>query len=94
MEKILYLAHTDSNGQLPRIALEVLSAAQKLSKDLAGSTLTAGLIGGDVKSAADQIAGSGAVKIFGVSGAILMSPVMPPMPKRPRPLRKRPARRS
>ncbi|HOE69416.1 MAG TPA: electron transfer flavoprotein subunit alpha [Candidatus Omnitrophota bacterium] len=69
MEKILYLAHTDSNGQLPRIALEVLSAAQKLSKDLAGSTLTAGLIGGDVKSAADQIAGSGAVKIFGVSGA-------------------------
>ncbi len=69
MEKILYLAHTDTNGQLPRIALEVLSGAQKLAKDLAGSTLAAGLIGGDIKVAADQIAGCGAGKIFGVSGA-------------------------
>jgi electron transfer flavoprotein alpha subunit len=69
MEKILYLAHTQKDGSLPKIALEVLTAAQKLVKDLAGSTLTGGLIGGDVKAAADQIAGCGAAKILGVSGA-------------------------
>ncbi|HNX69298.1 MAG TPA: electron transfer flavoprotein subunit alpha [Candidatus Omnitrophota bacterium] len=69
MEKILYLAHTQQDGSLPRIALEVLAAAQKLSKDLAGSTLVAGLVGGNIQAAADQIAGCGAAKVLGVSGA-------------------------
>lgn len=68
MEKILFLAHTQKDGSLPKIALEVLTAAQKLARDLAGSTFTVGLIGGDVKVAADQIAGCGAEKILGVSG--------------------------
>lgn len=69
MEKILYLAHTDSNGSLPKIALETLSAAQKLSKDLAGSTLTVGLIGENVQAAADSIAACGASKFLAVAGA-------------------------
>ncbi len=68
MEKILYLAHTDSNGSLPKIALEVLSGARQITKDL-NAELSIGLIGADVKSAADQIAGAGATKIYGVSGA-------------------------
>ena len=69
MEKILFLGHTDAKGELPKVALETLSAAQQLSKDLSGSTLTVGLIGEDVKATADSIASCGAQKIFGVSGA-------------------------
>lgn len=68
MEKILFLAHTDINGQLPKIALETLSAALQVAKDLAGSTLTVGLIGENVQAAADSIAGCGASKILGVIG--------------------------
>ena len=68
MEKILFLAHTDANGLLPKVALETLSAALEIQKGLAGSTLAVGLIGENVQAAADQIATCGAVKIFGVSG--------------------------
>ncbi len=69
MEKILYLAHTDANGHLPKVALEVLNAALEVQKGLAGSTLTVGLVGENVQAAADSIAACGAVKILGVSGA-------------------------
>ncbi len=69
MEKILYLAHTDSNGQLPKIALETLSAALQLMKDLTGSSLTVGLIGENVQSAADMVAACGASRILAVSGS-------------------------
>ncbi len=69
MEKILYLAHTDSNGNLPKVALETLSAALQVMKDFAGSTLTVGLIGENVQPAADSIAACGASKILGVSGS-------------------------
>ena len=69
MEKILYLAHTDSNGHLPKVALETLSAALQIQAGLAGSTLTVGLVGENVQAAADSIAACGAVKILAVSGA-------------------------
>jgi len=69
MEKILFLAHTDANGGLPKIALETLNAALQITQGLAGSTLTVGLVGEHVQSAADQIAACGATKILGVSGA-------------------------
>jgi electron transfer flavoprotein alpha subunit len=69
MEKILYVAHVDQNGALPKVALEVLSAALEVQKGLAGSTLTVGLVGENVQAAADQVAACGAVKILGVSGA-------------------------
>jgi electron transfer flavoprotein alpha subunit len=69
MEKILFLAHTDANGLLPKIALETLNAALEIQKGLSGSTLSVGLIGENVQTAADSIASCGAAKMFGVSGA-------------------------
>jgi len=69
MEKILFLAHTDANGLLPKVALETLSAALQVQKGLAGSTLTIGLIGENIQAAADSIVACGAAKILGVSGA-------------------------
>ncbi len=69
MEKILFLAHTDANGLLPKVALETLTAALEIQKGLAGSTLTVGLVGANVQAAADSIAACGAEKILGVSGA-------------------------
>ncbi|MBI4711645.1 MAG: electron transfer flavoprotein subunit alpha, partial [Candidatus Omnitrophica bacterium] len=69
MEKILFVAHTDANGLLPKIALETLSAALQITQGLAGSTLTVGLVGENVQAAADSIAACGAAKILGVSGA-------------------------
>ena len=69
MEKILYLAHTDANGFLPKVAFETLNAALEVQKGLAGSTLMVGLVGENVQAAADSITACGAVKIFGVSGA-------------------------
>ena len=69
MEKILFLAHTDLNGLLPKVAFETLSAALQVQKGLAGSTLTVGLVGEHVQPAADSIAACSAVKILGVSGA-------------------------
>lgn len=69
MEKILFLAHTDSAGHLPKVAFETLNAALEIQKGLSGSTLSVGLIGENVQAAADSIASCGAVKILGVSGA-------------------------
>ena len=68
MEKILYLAHTQQDGTLSKVALETLSAALQVSKGFAGSTLTVGLIGENIQAAADSIAACGATKILGVSG--------------------------
>lgn len=68
MEKILYLAHVDQNGNLPKVAIETLSGALQTAKDIAGSTLTIGLIGENVQAAADSIAVCGASKILAVSG--------------------------
>ena len=69
MEKILFVAHTDSNGHLPKVALEILSAALQVQAGLAGSTLTVGLVGENVQAAADSINSCGAARILGVSGA-------------------------
>ena len=68
MEKILFLAHTDSNGALPKVALETLSASLEIQKGLAGSTLMVGLVGENIQTAADSVAACGASKILGVSG--------------------------
>ena len=68
MEKILFIADVESDGSLPKVALEVLNGAVKLANDLDGATLTVGLIGGAVQTAADSIASSGAGAFLGVSG--------------------------
>jgi len=69
METILFLAHTEADGSLGKAALEALTAARSLAAGLAGSPLIAGLVGGDVQPAANQIASCGAAKILGVAGA-------------------------
>ncbi len=71
MEKILFLAHTQSDGTLPNAARETLSAAIDLSRQLPGSSLAVGLFGGDgeVGPAADSLAACGATRFLAVAGA-------------------------
>jgi len=69
METILFLAHTEIDGSLGKAALESLASAKALAAGLAGSKLIAGLVGGDVQPAANHIAGCGASRFLGVSGA-------------------------
>ena len=64
METILVLIHTEADGTLAKSALEVLGAAKSI-----GGLLGVGLIGENVQTAANVIAGCGAAKFFGVSGA-------------------------
>jgi electron transfer flavoprotein alpha subunit len=68
METILFLAHTEADGSLGKAALEALSAAKALASDLAGSTLIAGLVGGDVQVGVNQISGCGAARFVAVAG--------------------------
>ena len=67
MDKILYLAHTEADGTLPKAAYEALTAAKNLARDLKGATLVAGLIGADVAAAANTL--TGIERVLGVSGA-------------------------
>ena len=69
METILVLAHTEMDGSLGRPAREALAAARSLQARLTGSALIVGLVGADVKAAADAAAGCGAERFLGVSGA-------------------------
>src|SRR5271165_3347509 len=67
-QNILFLAHVDESGTtLPKAAYEVLGAALDLAKQL-GSSLTIGLIGGNVEAAAKSVTGAGAQRIVAVSG--------------------------
>ncbi|MBC17269.1 MAG: electron transfer flavoprotein subunit alpha [Desulfovibrio sp.] len=63
---VLYIAHTECDGTLSKVALESLSTAKKLADGL-GAELTVGLVGADVAAAADSIAGCGA-KFLAVTG--------------------------
>ena len=74
MEKILFLTHTEKDGTLSKGSREALTAAVDLTKKLAGSTLSVGLWGEDVKAAADTIAGCGAESFRGVTGQEFASP--------------------
>jgi electron transfer flavoprotein alpha subunit len=67
MDKILFLAHTEADGTLPKAAYEALTAASRLARDLKGATLAAGLIGADVAVAAGTL--NGIERVLGVSGA-------------------------
>ena len=62
-ETILFLAHTEADGSLSRLAQEALAASKSLS-----GTLVVGLIGSDVQAAADSVAGCGAARILSVAG--------------------------
>jgi len=69
MEKILFIAHTQSDGTLPSVAREALSAAVDLAKKLTGSSLVVGIIGQEATQAADSIATCGASGFLAVTGA-------------------------
>jgi electron transfer flavoprotein alpha subunit len=69
VEKILLLAHTESDGTLARPALEALAAAVGL-----GGELTIGLVGAEVAAAASQIASCGAKRFLAVSGEAFAQP--------------------
>lgn len=69
IDMILYIGQVDSNGALGKAALEALTAAKGLADALHGATLTVGLVGESVDEAANSIAGCGADRILGVSGA-------------------------
>jgi electron transfer flavoprotein alpha subunit len=69
VEPILLLAHTESDGTLAKAALEALSAALTL-----GGPLTVGLVGGETRPAANQIASCGAVRVRTVTGPEFAQP--------------------
>jgi len=68
MDQILFLAHTNTDGSLPNVAREALSAALDISRKLPGASLTVALFGGDVASAVDIVASCGATRFLAVSG--------------------------
>lgn len=73
-DKILFLTHVDESGNaLPKIAFEALGAALTLARQL-GSSLDIGLIGEDVRPAADLLATAGASHILGVAGTDFAKP--------------------
>lgn len=67
METILFLSHTESDGTLPKMALEALGAAKELATSL-GAKLVAGVFGENTKPAGAQLAGAGD-RALSVSGA-------------------------
>ena len=69
METMLCLAHTETDGSLGKPALEALGTAKSLDASLTGSTLVVGLVGEQVRAAANQIGACGAAKFLGVTGA-------------------------
>ncbi|HSL20569.1 MAG TPA: hypothetical protein VK886_03475 [Vicinamibacterales bacterium] len=70
---VLLLAHVEADGLPGRPALEALSAATALATGV-GSPLAVGLVGGEIHRAADSIAGCGATRLLGVSGAEFTQP--------------------
>jgi electron transfer flavoprotein alpha subunit len=68
MEKILYLAHPSADGTLAKLARETLGTAIDLAKNLDGSTLTVGLVGGNVQEAGASLAACGAARFLAVNG--------------------------
>lgn len=68
MEKILFLAHTESDGSLGKSTLEALTAAKQLADGL-GQPFSVALLGEDVAAAAEVVGGCGAQSFCAVSGA-------------------------
>ncbi len=73
-KNILFLVHVDETGNaLPKVAYEVLGAAIDLAEHT-GASLTIGIIGGAIQSAADSVVATGAQKILGVAGPDFAQP--------------------
>ena len=72
MENVLFLSHTEENGQLSRHALETLTAASQIATGLGGE-LIVGLYGGSVQNAVQQVTG----KTLTVEGEAFATPRYP-----------------
>ena len=68
MDTVLFIAHTQPDGTLAKLALETLAAACELKSKLGGATLQIGLVGAKASAAAAAISGCGAQTILTVSG--------------------------
>jgi len=66
METILFLAHAEADGRLPRAALEALTAARALAVGSKG-TLVAGVFGANTAPAAAQLGGAGVARALAVT---------------------------
>jgi electron transfer flavoprotein alpha subunit len=77
VETILLLAHVESDGSLGKPVLEALAAAKSIQEALEGSSLTVGLSGAEVSSAARQIGSCGAGRWLAVTGADFGQPRYP-----------------
>lgn len=73
-ESILYIAHPDAEGNLPKIALETLGAAIELHKQLQGSSLSIGIFGKNAAETVQLIGGCGASRFLSVTGADFEAP--------------------
>jgi len=73
MNDVLFLAHTDAGGGLPRAALETLTAAKDLAGAL-GAKLDVALFGEGVQAAAGATAGAGARRLLVAAGPELSQP--------------------
>ena len=68
METILFLAHSEDDGSLGRAALEALTGAMELRRQLTGAKFAAGFVGSDVSAAVQAASGCGAEAFYAVSG--------------------------
>lgn len=68
MSTVLYLAHVECDGTLSKVARETLTAAKALAEGM-GADFAVGMVGADVKGAADSIAACGG-KFYAVTGPV------------------------
>lgn len=68
MTTVLFLVHTQSNGTLPKAALETLGIAAEIEAGLGDVTFKVGLLGGDVSYAANSIGAFKASEWLSVTG--------------------------
>ncbi len=68
METILFLAHTDDDGALGRVALEALTGATQLRSQMPGAKLAFGILGADTATATQSASGCGADAFYAVAG--------------------------
>lgn len=71
MASLLVLLHTETAGTLARPAREALTAAQELSAALGDASFSAGLVGSNVETAANEAAGAGASRVLAASAPAL-----------------------
>ena len=93
MENILFLAHTEENGLLSKVALETLHAAVDFKKKINGSKLVVGLFGATTAQALQSIGGCGLRNFMKSQELISHNPAMdrtrPPLRRSSAPPRRR-----